>query len=608
MQYLVATYWMWFVVALLMGGAVGYWLPGRQIPEDGIGHLLRWGVPAFLLGLAVAVLHVYPLGDEGDIETVLLPAVCFAIGGLLGRWLRAASSRAELARATLAGNAQVESAVLGARAKAAVRSVQDVAVSAEAKAAGEARLAEATKVAAAKAAAVKAAAAMAAVAKAAEEVRLAAEARTAEQARLAAITKAAEQARLAAEAKAAEEARLAAAVNAVQQERLATEAKAAEEARVVALAKTAVTVTETAEEVRPAAETRAAEEARLAAAVNAVQQERLATEAKAAEEARVPALAKTAVTVTETAEDVRPAAETRAAEEARLAAAVDAVQQERLATEAKAAEQARLAAAAKATEDKAAQGPDVAVITAQATAFHPGSRPPGIAAPTEGEADDLKRIKGMGPDIEKACNGLGICQLRQIANWTAEEAIWVGHHIGFPGRIEREHWIMQARLLASGGETEHSRAVKSGFVDRKADEPLDPAAAEMLGKSLPEQAAVVDGEDKHPGRRPYGLAAPLGKADNLKRIRGIGPQNEGRLHGLGIWHVSQIAAWTDENVKWVGSYLGSSGRTQRDNWVAQARDLAAGKGTESSRRVAAGKVPPPKDDGSLGQDNVQTLK
>ncbi|HWL18417.1 MAG TPA: cell envelope biogenesis protein TolA [Bradyrhizobium sp.] len=551
MQYLVATYWMWFVVALLMGGAVGYWLPGRQVVESGIGPLLRWGAAAFLVGLAVVVLHVYPLRDEPDLETVLLPAFCFAIGGLLGRWLRAASSQAELARATLAGNAQVESAVLGARAKAAVRSakaVEDARLDAEARAAGEARLAEATKVAAAKAAAVKAAAAMAAVAKAAEEVRLAAEARTAEQARLAAVAKAAEQARLAAETKAAEEARLVAAVNAVQQERLATEAKAAEEARVVALAKAAVT---------------------------------------------------------ETAEQVRPAAETRAAEEARLAAAVNAVQQERLATEAKAAEQVRLAAAA---EGKAAQGPDVAATTAQATALHPGSRPPGIAAPAEGEADDLKRIKGMGPDIEKACNALGIYQFRQIANWTPEEAIWVGHHIGFPGRIAREHWIVQARLLASGGETEHSRAVKSGFVDRKADEPLDPAAAEMLGKSLPEQAAVVDGEDKHPGRRPYGLATPLGKADNLKRIRGVGPQNESRLHGLGIWHVSQIAAWTDENVKWVGSYLGSSGRTQRDNWVAQARDLAAGKGTESSRRVAAGKVPPPKDDGSLGQDNVQTLK
>jgi predicted flap endonuclease-1-like 5' DNA nuclease len=549
MQYLVATDWMWFAVALLMGGAFGYWLPGRI----GAGHLQRWGAAAFLIGLAVVALHVYPLRDEPDLEMILLPAFCFAIGGLLGRWLRAAISRAELARAALAGDAQVESAVLGARAKAAVRSVQDAATSTEAKAAGEARLAEATKAAAAKVAAAKAAAAMAAVAKAAEEVRLAAEARTAEQARLAAITKAAEQARLAAEAKAAEEARLAAAVNAAEQERLATEEKAAEEARVAAVAKTAVT--ETAEE------------------------------------------------------EVLPAADTKAAEEARLAAAVNAVQQERLATEAKAAEQARFAAADKSAEDEAMQGPDVAATTTQAGAVHPGSRPPGIVAPAEGEADDLKRIKGMGPEIEKACNALGIYQFRQIANWTPGETIWVGHHIGFPGRIEREHWIAQARLLGSGAETEHSRAVKSGIVDRKADEPLDPAAAEMLGKSLPEQAAAVEGEDKHPGRRPYGLATPLGKADNLKRIRGIGPQNESRLHGLGIWHVSQIAAWTDENVKWVGSYLGSSGRIQRDNWVAQARDLAAaGKQTESSRRVAAGKVPPPKDDGSLGQDNVQAPK
>ena len=235
--------------------------------------------------------------------------------------------------------------------------------------------------------------------------------------------------------------------------------------------------------------------------------------------------------------------------------------------------------------------------------------PQGIAAPAEGEADDLKLIKGIGPRSEKACNALGVYQFRQIADWTPEEAIWVGHHIAFPGRIEREHWIAQARLLASGGETEHSKAVKSGaiVVDDTADEPLDPAAAEMLGRSLPEQAAVVDGEATHPGRRPYGLATALGNADNLKRIRGIGPQNAGRLHGLGIWHFWQVAAWTDENVKWVGSYLAFSGRIHRENWVAQARDLAAGKETESSRR-AAGKVATSKDDGSLGEGNVPTSK
>jgi len=112
----------------------------------------------------------------------------------------------------------------------------------------------------------------------------------------------------------------------------------------------------------------------------------------------------------------------------------------------------------------------------------------------------------------------------------------------------------------------------------------------MLGKSLPEQAAVVDGETS---TRAVGLclAAPLGKADNLSEYGGIGPQNESRLHGLGIWHVSQIAAWTDENVKWVGSYLGSSVASSANNWVVQARDLAAGKGTESSRALPPARFP-----------------
>jgi len=555
MQYLIAAYWMSFVVALLAGGAVGYWLPGHP----GTGRLLSWGAAVVLVGLAIAAPHLFPPGEEPDLETFLLLSFWFALGGLLGCWLRAAISRAEQARAALASNAQVESAVLGARAKAAVRSVQDAAAST----------------------------------KAMEDARLDVEAKAAEVVRVAAVAKAAGEERLATEAKAAEEARVAAAKTAMDA-RLAAEAKAAEEARVAA-AKAAM-------DARLAAEAKAAEEARLAAAVNAVREERRATEAKAAEAARAAADAKTA-------EDARLAAEAKAAEEARLAAAVNAVREERRATEAKAAGAARLAAAEPA-DDKATQEPAVAATVAQPDAFHPGRMPQGIAAPAEGEADDLRLIKGIGPKTEKACHALGIYQFRQIADWTPEEAIWVGHHIGFPGRIEREHWIAQARLLGSGGETEHSRAVKSGamIVDDKADEPLDPAVAETIGKSLPEQAAAVDGEGKHPGRRPYGLAAALGKADNLKRIRGIGPQNEGRLHGLGIWHFAQIAAWSDENVKWVGSYLAFAGRIHRENWVAQARDLAAGRQTESPRRAAAGKVATPKDDGTLGDGNVPTSK
>lgn len=86
----------------------------------------------------------------------------------------------------------------------------------------------------------------------------------------------------------------------------------------------------------------------------------------------------------------------------------------------------------------------------------------------------------------------------------------------------------------------------------------------------------VEGEDQIPGQRPKGLVAARNQApDDLKIIKGIGPQNEERLHALGIWHFEQIANWTPENVEWVGSYLAFPGRIERENWIEQARELAA---------------------------------
>jgi ABC-type amino acid transport substrate-binding protein len=63
---------------------------------------------------------------------------------------------------------------------------------------------------------------------------------------------------------------------------------------------------------------------------------------------------------------------------------------------------------------------------------------------------------------------------------------------------------------------------------------------------------------------------------------------------------AQIAAWSEDNVKWVGSYLAFAGRIDREKWVAQARDLAAGRDAESPRCVPAGKVAPLKDDEANG--------
>lgn len=94
-----------------------------------------------------------------------------------------------------------------------------------------------------------------------------------------------------------------------------------------------------------------------------------------------------------------------------------------------------------------------------------GTRPEALSAAREGGADDLKRIKGIGPKIEKLCNELGFYHFDQIAGWSAAEVAWVNANLaGFKGRVSRDNWVEQAKLLASGEETEFSKRVDKGGV------------------------------------------------------------------------------------------------------------------------------------------------
>ncbi len=74
-----------------------------------------------------------------------------------------------------------------------------------------------------------------------------------------------------------------------------------------------------------------------------------------------------------------------------------------------------------------------------------------------GTIDDLKRIRGVGVLIEKKLNSLGVTSYEQVANWTDADIERVSQILDFKGRIERENWIEQARILATGGQTEFSR-------------------------------------------------------------------------------------------------------------------------------------------------------
>jgi len=68
------------------------------------------------------------------------------------------------------------------------------------------------------------------------------------------------------------------------------------------------------------------------------------------------------------------------------------------------------------------------------------------------------------------------------------------------------------------------------------------------------------------------------------------PAIEETLNNQGIYHFDQIANWTEENIKWVDANVAFPGRVKRENWVEQAKALAAGEETEFSKRVDAGEV------------------
>lgn len=95
----------------------------------------------------------------------------------------------------------------------------------------------------------------------------------------------------------------------------------------------------------------------------------------------------------------------------------------------------------------------------------PQKKPEALDGPRGGSADNLKEIKGVGPKLEKVLNELGFYHFDQIAGWSDDEVNWVNQNLtGFRGRVTRDNWVEQAKVLASGGETEFSKRVDKGDV------------------------------------------------------------------------------------------------------------------------------------------------
>lgn len=171
-----------------------------------------------------------------------------------------------------------------------------------------------------------------------------------------------------------------------------------------------------------------------------------------------------------------------------------------------------------------------------------------------GAADDLLLIKGVGPKLNTLLNKLGITRFDQIAAWSRGDVEKVdGHLENFSGRIDREEWIPQAKLLAAGNMTEFNRLYGAGA-----------GVVAAAGAGAIAMTAI-------------GIPAAVGKADDLLQLKGVGPKLNGVLVGLGITRFDQVAAWTAGDVAKVDEHLGSfKGRIVRESWVEQAGLLATG--------------------------------
>jgi molybdopterin-containing oxidoreductase family membrane subunit len=72
----------------------------------------------------------------------------------------------------------------------------------------------------------------------------------------------------------------------------------------------------------------------------------------------------------------------------------------------------------------------------------------GTFDPTRDTADDLKRVKGIGPKMEKTLNQIGIFTFAQVSKMTEKEYNLLDSITGsFPGRAQRDDWAGQARNL-----------------------------------------------------------------------------------------------------------------------------------------------------------------
>jgi len=203
------------------------------------------------------------------------------------------------------------------------------------------------------------------------------------------------------------------------------------------------------------------------------------------------------------------------------------------------------------------------------------------------QIDDLKRIRGVGPALERKLQKFGVYRFKQIASWNEPQIAAFSERLEDVGdRVERDHWIPQAKLLARHAAEEeapqykapacvdHGARVESDFMEESVH------VDDQLGIVYHEPPEVVDG---------------------LENISGVNSGTEEKLNDAGIFRFKQIEGWSDGNVGAVADAVGKSKQDlEEGKWVPQARRLK-GETYRAGSRWAVDE-PPLSDYEALGDE------
>ncbi len=142
---------------------------------------------------------------------------------------------------------------------------------------------------------------------------------------------------------------------------------------------------------------------------------------------------------------------------------------------------------------------------------------------------------------------------------------------------KRKSTVDPAAEPAIAAEAEPFVAATPPPVVNRVAVPPAPVPVEAAPEPVAKPAPVVAAAEPVPASPAITTPAPTADADDLLRLKGVGPKLKSLLIDLGVTRFAQIAAWSEADIAAVDAKLGNfKGRPVRDQWVDQAKYLAAG--------------------------------